>query len=153
MRGNVLMTAVAFSLLIIPARGQAQTAGTGTAEEARAMLDRVVAGMKADPTKTIAQIKKGEGGFKDRDLYAFCAGPEGRTVAHPDPTRIGLLQRENKDVNGKPYGAEFARVAQEGKIAEVDYMYPRPGPDKTPVHKVSFVTKVRGHICGVGYYK
>jgi len=153
MRGHILLTAGAFSFLLVPALGHAQTASSGTAEEARAMLDRVVGGMKADPTKTIAQIKKGEGGFKDRDLYAFCAGPEGRTVAHPDPTRIGLLQRENKDVNGKPYGAEFARVAQEGKVAEVDYMYPRPGPDRTPVHKVSFVTKIGRHLCGVGYYK
>jgi hypothetical protein len=153
MRANVLLTAIAFSLLAIPTLGQAQTSRSGTPEEARAMLDRVVAGMKADPTKTIAQIKKGEGGFKDRDLYAFCAGPKGRTVAHPDPTQIGVLLRENKDVNGKPFGAEFARVAQEGKVAEVEYMYPRPGPNKTPVHKVSFVTKVRGHVCGVGFYR
>jgi hypothetical protein len=64
-----------------------------------------------------------------------------------------LTQRDLKDVNGKPYGAEFAKVAEEGRFVEVDYMFPRPGPDRTPVQKVSLVTKVSGHICGVGYYK
>ena len=49
--------------------------------------------------------------------------------------------------------SQFAQVAEEGKFAEVTYMYPRPGPDKTPVQKVAFVTKVAGHICTVGYYR
>ena len=32
-------------------------------------------------------------------------------------------------------------------------VWSRPGPDKTPVAKVSFVTKVGDLGCGVGYYK
>jgi hypothetical protein len=32
-------------------------------------------------------------------------------------------------------------------------VWPRPGLDKTPVAKVSFVTKVGDLGCGVGYYK
>jgi hypothetical protein len=44
------------------------------------------------------------------------------------------------------------KVAVEGKLAEVTYMWPRPG-DTMPVQKVSFVTKVTDQICGVGYYK
>jgi hypothetical protein len=32
-------------------------------------------------------------------------------------------------------------------------MFPRPSADKTPVQKVSFVTKVGDLGCGVGYYK
>ena len=32
-------------------------------------------------------------------------------------------------------------------------VWPRPGPDKTPVAKVSFVTKAGDLGCGVGYYK
>jgi hypothetical protein len=33
-------------------------------------------------------------------------------------------------------------------------MFPRPGADKTPVQKVSFVTKASADLgCGVGYYK
>src|SRR5215210_2085587 len=138
---------VAFSfLLMFSAAAYAQQAQFGTAEEARAMLQRVAASFKQDPAKTIEQINKGEGGFRDRDLYPSCAGPDGRNVAHADPSRIGLVQKDVKDSTGKPYGEEFAK-AQDGKITEVSYMFPRPGSDKTPVQKMSFVTKVADHIC------
>ena len=130
----------------------AQNASFGTPAEAKAMLEKVVISMKADPAKTVSQINKGEGGFRDRDLYATCAGPDGKNIAHPDPARIGLVQRDIKDVTGKPYGAEFAS-AVEDKFTEVTYMYPRPGEDKRPVEKVGLVTKVAGYICVVGYYK
>ena len=130
----------------------AQNTGFGTPAEAKAMLEKVVISMKADPAKTISQINGGEGGFRDRDLYPTCAGPDGKNIAHPDPARIGLVQRDIKDVTGKPYGAEFAS-AVEDKITEVTYMYPRPGEDKRPVEKIGLVTKVAGHICVVGYYK
>jgi Single Cache domain 2 len=125
----------------------------GTAAEAKAMLEKTVAGMKTDPAKTIAQINKGEGGFKDRDLYPVCIGSDGKFVAHPIAERIGLAVKDIKDVTGKAYGEEFLKVAAEGKFAEVSYMFPRPGEDKTPVQKVSFVTKVGDYICLVGYYK
>jgi hypothetical protein len=148
-----LLSAATLGFCLFSGAGLAQKAEFGTAAEARAMLDRAVVSMKADPAKTLVEINKGESGFRDRDLYVFCTGPDGKVVAHPDPSRIGLLQKDNKDVNGKPYGAEFAKVAEEGKIGEVDYMFPRPGADKTPVQKVSLVTRVSGHLCGVGYYK
>ena len=149
-----MMTVVALGGLLGSVAGYAYEINQfGTAGEARAMLERVVTSMKADPAQTIAQINKGEGGFKDRDLYPFCAGPEGKNVAHPDPTRIGLVQRDLRDIAGNPYGAEFVKVAEEGKIAEVSYLFPRPGPDRTPVPKVTLVTKVSDYICGVGYYQ
>lgn len=146
-----LITAISAVALIFSTTAYGQKSEFGTADEAKAMLEKVVADMNADPAKTISQINKGE--FRDRDLYPGCAGPDGKNVAHPDPTRIGLVQKDIKDVTGKPYGAEFAAVATEGKIAEVGYMFPRPGADRTPVQKVGLVTKVAGHICIVGYYK
>jgi hypothetical protein len=130
----------------------AQNANFGSPAEAKAMLEKVVVSMKADPAKTISQINRGEGGFRDRDLYPTCAGPDGKNIAHPDPTRIGLVQKDIKYVTGKLYGAEFAS-AVEGKFTEVTYMFPRPGEDKTPVEKVGVVTKVDGYTCVVGYYK
>lgn len=144
--------AIATIALISSTAAIAQKAEFGSAAEARAMLERVVAAMKADSAKTISLINKGEGGFRDRDLYPTCAGPDGKNIAHPDSSRIGLVQKDIKDVTGKPYGQEFAS-AEEGKISEVGYMFPRPGTDKTPVQKLSFVTKVANHVCVVGYYK
>jgi predicted negative regulator of RcsB-dependent stress response len=56
----------------------------GTAAEAKAMLEKAVTAVKADKTKALDQIQKGEGGFKDRDLYAFCANAsDGIITAHP----------------------------------------------------------------------
>jgi polar amino acid transport system substrate-binding protein len=128
-----------------------QKAGFGTPAEARAMLLKVVAGMKADKTKTLTQISKGEGGFKDRDLYPYCIGPDGKYVAHPDPSRIGLVYKDVRDKSGRAYGEEVSRRAVEGKIGEVHYIFPRP-TDGTPTPKVGLFTRVADHICVVGYY-
>ena len=45
----------------------------GTADEAKAMLMKAVAAVKADKAKALDMFNKGEGGFLDRDLYVFCA--------------------------------------------------------------------------------
>ena len=82
----------------------------GNALEARAMLERVVAGIKADPAETIAQINKSDPKFSDRDLYPTCAGPDGKMVANPNPARLGIVQKDSKDVSGKPYGEELAKA-------------------------------------------
>jgi len=50
-------------------------------DEARAILDKAVAAIKADKASVLAQFNKGKGGFKDRDLYPFCAGPDGMFTA------------------------------------------------------------------------
>jgi signal transduction histidine kinase len=123
----------------------------GTAAEARAMLDKAIAAVKADKAKALDQMQKGENGFKDRDLYMFCANvSDGILTAHPalKGTKIETI----KDKDGKALGQEMMNVASEGKISEVTYVWPRPG-DTKPVQKVSFVTKVGDQVCGVGYYK
>ena len=55
-----------------------------TSEEAKAMLQRAVAAVKEDKAKALDMFSKGEGGFKDRDLYVFCANAsDGIMTAHP----------------------------------------------------------------------
>ena len=143
---KIILSGIASVLFTQAAVGQQY----GTASEARAMLERVVAGIKADPAATIEHINKGDPKFSDRDLYPTCAGPDGKMVANPNPARLGIVQKDSKDASGKPYGEELAR-AQEGVFSEVSYLSPRPGADKTPVPKIAFVTKVAEHICLVGY--
>jgi hypothetical protein len=55
----------------------------GTPAEAKAMLEKAVAAVKADKAKALAEFTAGTGGFKDRDLYPFCGGPDGNFTAHP----------------------------------------------------------------------
>jgi signal transduction histidine kinase len=125
------------------------TSDYGTAAEARAMLEKAVAELKKDKAGALAKFNSGEGGFKDRDLYPFCAGTDGMVTAHP--AAMGKNLREVKDRNGNGFGQEMLQFAEEGKFKEVTYMWPKPGNSK-PVQKISYITKVDDQICGVGYY-
>ena len=146
MIGTVLTAALALSTTAF-AQGQ-----FGTAAEAKAMLEKAVATVKADKAKALAMFIKGEGGFKDRDLYPFCFNmADGKLDAAP-PVTIGKDVRTLKDKTGDAYGQRVYDAAKEGVITEVSYMFPRPGSD-TPVAKVSFVTRIGDEGCGVGYYK
>ena len=122
----------------------------GTAAEAKAMLDKAVIAVKANKTDALAKFAKGDGGFKDRDLYPFCGGPDGNFTAHP--TLTGKSMKELKDKTGASMGDEMYKAASEGKVSEVSYMWPRPGSTE-PVQKVSYVTKIGDQVCAVGYYK
>jgi hypothetical protein len=131
----------------------------GTADEAKAMLVKAAAALKADKTKTLELINKGEGGFLDGDIYPFCFElSDGKILAVASNNAkqfLGTDIRALKDATGKVYGPELHAAAQkpDGQITEVSYTFPRPGADKTPVPKVSFVTKAGDLGCGVGYYK
>lgn len=131
--------------------GAAWAADYGTAAEAKAMLEKAVAAVKANKAGALTQFAKGEGGFKDRDLYPYCGGADGMVTAHP--TLLGKSLKDLKDKQGKPIGEEMYKNAQEGKISEVSYMWPRPGTTEPLVQKVTYYTKVGDQICAVGYYK
>jgi hypothetical protein len=141
----------AILVLVIPSSIAAAQAQFGTEQEARSMLDRAVAAVKQNKEKALEMFNKGEGGFKDRDLYVFCANAsDGILTAHPY-----LKGEQLQNIVGKkgfPLGKEIMRTATEGKISEVTYWWPRPGSDK-PLEKRTFYTKVADQNCGVGYYK
>jgi signal transduction histidine kinase len=126
----------------------------GTPEEARAMLDRAVAAVKADKAKALAEFNAGADGFRDRDLQPFCWDIKtGATVASTVPANVGRNQCEMKDKAGKEFGKEIcAAAATEGKVTQIYYMFPRPG-ETEPAPKVSFVTRAGDIGCAVGYYK
>jgi hypothetical protein len=60
-------------VLVVFAVGSLLAEQFGTAEEAKALLERAVAAVKEDKTKALDMFNNGEGGFKDRDLYVWCA--------------------------------------------------------------------------------
>ncbi len=148
---RTLMTAVA--LMALPGLALAQQAQFGTAAEARAMLDKATAAVRADKAKALESFNAGPGGgFRDRDLYPFCANAsDGMFTAHP--TLKGKPVRDLKDSAGRNFGEDIMRAGStEGTVNEVAYSFPRPGGGD-PAPKVSYVTKVTDQICGVGYYK
>jgi hypothetical protein len=123
----------------------------GTAAEAKAMLEKAVAAVKADKAKAIDMFKKGEGGFKDRDLYPFCFNSSDGIINAAPAAVLGKDARTLKDKSGMAYGQQMFDQAKEGTFVEVSYTFPKPGSD-APVPKRSYVTKVADQICGVGYY-
>jgi signal transduction histidine kinase len=148
---NSAFAAIYVAFLVFLTAALARSADYGTAEEARATLDKAVAAVKADKAKALDMFNKGEGGFKDRDLYVFCANAsDGVMTAHP--THKGEQLADIKGKKGFPLGQEMLKNATEGKVSEVTYWWPRPGSDK-PLEKTSFYTQVGDQICGVGYYK
>ena len=150
-KAAVIIGQAAVLALMLPVSTLSAQARFGTEAQARAMLNRAVVAVKRDKAKALAMFNKGEGGFKDRDLYVFCAdASNGILTAHPY-----LKGEQLQDIVGKkgyPLGKEIMKNAATGRVKRVTYWWPRPGSD-TPLEKETFYTKVAGQNCGVGYYK
>src|SRR4051812_31614268 len=109
------------------------------------MLDKAV---KADKAKALDNFTKGEAGFKDRDLYPFCGGPDGKFTAHPTrpepegPQGQGRQGVRRGDLQGRRRGQ-----GQRGRLYVSTPWRDRSGSEST------YVTKVGDQVCAVGYYK
>ena len=156
-----LTLAAAVSAMSLPAAPPALACGdseaggcgeNGAADDARWLLKRAVAAVKANEAKALTEFSKGEDGFRTQDLYVFCIGTDGKMTAHPDAGLLGKDAREFQDPTGKHFAAEMLDNAKEGSITEVHYMFPRPG-SRVPASKTSFVTRVADQVCGAGYYE
>jgi hypothetical protein len=158
MTRKFLIAAVCSTVLALSAAAFAQQGGQfGNADEAKTMLLKAIAAVKADKTKALDMFNKGEGGFLDRDIYPFCINfKDGIQVATQIKPTLGADVRTFKDATGRNFGQELfdAMVkAKENEIVEFSFMFPRPGSGPTPVQKVAFVMKSGDIYCGVGYYK
>lgn len=124
-----------------------------TAAEARAMLDRAVLEMKTNEAAAVAKFSdKDNKQFRDRDLYVFCFKMnDGIITTHPNPQLAGTDMRILK-VKDDPLGQRLYDEAKDGSVSSVNYNFPKPGTTE-PVPKETFVTRIGGQSCGVGYYK
>jgi len=124
----------------------------GTAAEAKAMLEKAAAALKANATEAVAKFNDKAGGFRDRDLYVFCYNvSDGKFTAHPNPALMGTDIRALKVKDG-PLGQKIFDQTKEGAVTSVSYNFPKPGTTD-PIPKEPFLTRVGGQGCGVGYYK
>ena len=147
----VVISQAAIVLLATATSALAADPQFGTEAQARAMLGKAVAAVKDNKEKALAMFNEGQGGFKDRDLYVWCANAsDGVLTAHP--YLKGEHLQEIKGKKGYPLGKEIMANAAEGQIKQVTYWWPRPGTE-TPLEKTTFYTQVSGQNCGVGFYK
>jgi hypothetical protein len=131
--------------------------GQGSADDAKAMLVKAVAAVKADKAKALDMFNKGEGGFRDGDLYVFCVTTsDGKFVATGNPNAkqlLGVDVKTIKDSNGYPViNLDDAAKRPEGEITTIDYPFPKPGTSNKPEPKETYITRVGDLTCGVGYY-
>jgi hypothetical protein len=120
---SFIIAAASAAVLTFSATAFAQKPDHGTADEAKAMLMKAVAALKADKQKTLDLINEGEGGgFFDRDLYVFCANVgDGKAVALGNPFAwrwnsnarqlLGVDTRTLKDSTGKAFGQDDLPVS------------------------------------------
>ena len=148
-----MFLAMVLSFVFSAGIGTAMAAGeNGSPTEAKAMLERAVAALKADKSSALNMFNERSEGFGDRDLYVYCGGADGIITAHFKESLRGKSLRGLKDKSGKAFGEEIYAVAEPGKFTEVEYQWNRPDSE-TLVDKVAYVTKEGDEICAVGYYK
>lgn len=127
-----------------------------SADEAKAMLAKAVAAVKADKEKALDMFNKGEGGFRDGDLTVACFNvSDGKMVATGNPNSkkyLGVDGRTFKDKYGSPLRFDEIAKKPDGQVTVVDVQLPKPGPNDKPVPKENYATKVGDLICSVGYF-
>jgi Single Cache domain 2 len=156
MNRTLFMAALA-ALALLSSAGFSSAQQSGTAAEARAMLDRAVAALKTQFKSTaLSEFNdKNNKQYHDRDLYVFCLNmSDGKITATANQALMGTDIRTIKakdDLFGQRIYDAMKGTPEEG-VATVDYNFPKPGTTE-PLPKQSFVTRVGDQGCGVGYYK
>lgn len=145
-------------LLVVFAVALSSAAVAGDVEDAKAMLEKAAAAIKADREVALAQFNRGQfnRGNLDisKDFYPFCIRlTDGKLIASPF-----LAATVGNDVRNGKIGKELSDAMMkqpEGVISgEINYLYPKPGTTARPLPKTSFAMRVAPDLgCAVGYYK
>ena len=111
--------------------GSVSAQSSGTAAEARAMLDNAVVALKANEATALAAFNdKSNTKFRDRDLYVFCYDmTDGKFTAHANPAMMGTDVRALK-AKDDPLGQQIFDTINKssgGTVLTVDYNFPKPG--------------------------
>jgi hypothetical protein len=128
----------------------------GTADEARAMLDRAISALKSNEASAISQFNDPSNKqFRDHDLYVFCYNmSDGKITAYESPALLNVdlrtLSLKDDPIGKRTY--EAAKNASEGSVVTVDYKLPKPGTTE-PAPKQTVEARVGKQSCGVTYFK
>ena len=128
----------------------------GTAEEARAMLDRAISALKSNEATALSEFNDPNNKqFHERDLYVFCYDmSDGKITAYESPALLNVDIR-SLAIMDDPIGQrayEAVQNAPEGSVVTIDYKFPKPGTTE-PVPKQTLETRIGNQGCGVTYYK
>jgi len=138
-------------LFLAGAVGLANAAGT--AEEAKAMVEKGAAFLKANgKDKAFKEFTDGTQ-FKKDDLYIFVLDMKGLTLAHGgNPKLVGKDMAGLKDANGKLFIKEMVDAAKAKGTGWADYVWSNPKTKKAEP-KSTYYMKVDDVVLGCGIYK
>ena len=121
-----------------------------SAAEAEAMLETAAAHYQAvGRDQAIADFNDPAGGFRDRDLYVFCVGPDDTMVAHPSV--VGMDVTTLADADGQEIGNAIIDIGRMDGSGMLDYRWQSPTTGEVE-DKSTFIQAVGEDICAVGYY-
>lgn len=133
----------------------AQKAEHGTADEAVAMVQQVIASIKANGRdKTLAEVNNTTTGkFRDRDLYVTINDLNGKNLAHgANPKMQGKDLIDLKDADGKYFVRERIELAKTKGKGWQDYKFVNP-MSKQIEPKSMYFEKYEDLIINCGIYK
>jgi hypothetical protein len=91
------IAAAAAALLLASASFADDNDNLRTADDAKAMLTKAVAAVKADKAKALDMFNKGEGGFHDGNLYVSCFNvSDGKMIVTGSPNLKKRLGEDAK---------------------------------------------------------
>jgi cytochrome c len=125
----------------------------GAPEEARDLLDRAAAALRANPKEALSAFNNPTSRFTHYDLYVFVVGiNDGKFYAMgANPGLVGLDVKDLKDAAGKPIIQDMIAIVKEKGSGEYDYVWRSPANNKVePKH--SYIERVDDYLIGVGYY-
>ena len=128
-----------------------------TAGDAKEMLDRAMAALKANEAAALKQFNDEKNKqFRDRDLYVYCFNiADGKFTAFQSDMMIGVDIRELKLPPDDPIGKrayDAVHDAPEGNVVTIEYSFPKPGT-KAAAIKQTLEARVGNQACGVTYFK
>jgi cytochrome c len=110
-------------------------ASAATKDDAVAMVKKAVATIKADgPEKAYAEISAPGSKFVDGEVYAYVAGVNGITLAHPtNPKLVGKNMQDVQDVDGKYFAKDMNELAKKQASFWYEYKFVNPVTKKIQV--------------------
>lgn len=113
-------------------------AHTGTAEEAKEMLQQAISELRRDPQAAVREFDR----VFWKDLSVLCVGEDGRVATRS--LRPGWKNEKDR---------ELLERAVENQIDTISFVSSKAGPSKAPVAREAYVTRVGSIACGVSYVK
>ncbi len=128
----------------------------GTADQAKALVEKGLAHIKADgDDKAGEDFTAKDGKWQEKDLYIFVQKLDGTMVAHGgNKGLVGKNHFELKDASGKLFVKEMIEIAKTKGSGWADYMWTNPVSKKLEA-KSTYIVRIPGYdgYIGVGIYK